>query len=96
MSDRNTYLLLHESDLRAQGEALAETLHEHLCSEITKGIDEAVEDFVSDPEDRDLVIPSLRCHLHDTLAALNRKASSGWADVFFTNLNEKYNNGGEV
>ena len=93
---RATFLLLHESDLRAAGASIAQELHEGFCVSMDEGMNLALGQLGYDEDDFDLLIPSLKHHLHASLAKLNVKAAAGWSDVFFTNLNETYNNGGEM
>ena len=94
-AERKTFLELHEVELLAAGEQLARDYHELFCEMLANGIDAAIEEF-GDPEDRDLLQPALLHRVHQQLARLNDETAAGWEYLFFTNLQERYDEKGEA
>lgn len=97
MSDRTTYLELLETEIDAAAKQFAHGLHEYLAPIMEETFTQAAAGFpgVPEKEAEDLVIPALKLKIHAHLARINGSAASGWMDVFYGNLNDHYNEGGD-
>jgi hypothetical protein len=94
-AERKTFLELHEVELRAAGEQLASDFATEFALSINAGIDAAIEEF-GDQDDRDLLQPALLHRIYERLAWAFGEGATGWEAVFFSNLNERYDERGEA
>lgn len=104
MTDRRTYLELLHGEIDAAAKEFARELFEGVAQGITVGLETEVEivDQIAEMPDVPfhdvdaLILPAYKAQVFKALATEAEAASVGWLDVFFTNLRERYENGGGI
>ena len=96
--ERQDYIELLHTDLDAVAQSYAQGLHENVAVAMEEGMNDALDTFLAEADEEllaaedasDLIVPGLKHRVYDHLARHCEKTSTGWCDVFFTNLEQQY------